>query len=57
MNSRVRELRQAAGLSQAGLGEVAGVSRQTINALNSWPALPYLLAEGVPDKEHAFEVA
>ena len=35
MNSRVRELRQAAGLSQAGLGEVVGVSRQTINALET----------------------
>jgi len=31
----VRELRQAAGLSQAGLGEVVGVSRQTINALET----------------------
>jgi putative transcriptional regulator len=35
VNSKVRELRQAAGLSQAALGEAVGVSRQTINALET----------------------
>ena len=35
MNSKVRELRQAAGLSQAALGEAVGVSRQTINAVET----------------------
>lgn len=35
MQSRVRELRAAAGLSQAALGQAVGVSRQTINALET----------------------
>jgi putative transcriptional regulator len=35
VNSKVRELRQAAGLSQAALGEAVGVSRQTINAVET----------------------
>lgn len=33
VNSKVRELRQAAGLSQGALGAAVGVSRQTINAV------------------------
>lgn len=35
MNSRVRELRQAAGLSQESLARAVGVSRQTINAIET----------------------
>lgn len=35
VKSKVRELRQAAGLSQGALGEAVGVSRQTINALET----------------------
>ncbi|MYM18711.1 helix-turn-helix domain-containing protein [Brevibacterium sp. 5221] len=33
MESRVKELRQDAGLSQEALGRAVGVSRQTINSL------------------------
>jgi putative transcriptional regulator len=33
VRSRVRELRQAAGLSQESLAQAVGVSRQTINAI------------------------
>ena len=43
MKSRVRELREAAGWSQAQLGERLGVSRQTINAIETGkydPSLP-----------------
>ncbi|RBC29596.1 transcriptional regulator, partial [Xanthomonas oryzae pv. oryzae] len=43
MNSRVRELREASGWSQGELGERLGVSRQTINALETGkydPSLP-----------------
>ncbi|ATS22870.1 Cro/Cl family transcriptional regulator [Xanthomonas phaseoli pv. phaseoli] len=43
MNSRVRELRKANGWSQGELGERLGVSRQTINALETGkydPSLP-----------------
>lgn len=43
MNSRVRELRQAQGWSQATLGQRLGVSRQTINAIETGkydPSLP-----------------
>ncbi|MBO9740090.1 helix-turn-helix transcriptional regulator [Xanthomonas axonopodis pv. begoniae] len=43
MNSRVRELREANGWSQGELGERLGVSRQTINALETGkydPSLP-----------------
>ena len=39
----VRELRQRSGLSQAGLGELLGVSRQTVNAIETGkydPSLP-----------------
>ncbi|RBY83242.1 helix-turn-helix transcriptional regulator [Blastococcus sp. TF02A-30] len=35
MNSRVRELRQARGLSQEALARAVGVSRQTINAIET----------------------
>ena len=35
MKSDVRELRAAAGLSQASLGDALGVSRQTINAIET----------------------
>lgn len=35
VKSKVRELRQAAGLSQEGLARAVGVSRQTINAIET----------------------
>lgn len=35
MNNRVRELREAAGLTQASLAQLTGVSRQTINAIET----------------------
>ena len=35
MRSMVRELRQAGGLSQEALGKALGVSRQTINAIET----------------------
>lgn len=35
MQSRVRELRAERGLSQQALGEAVGVSRQTINAIET----------------------
>jgi putative transcriptional regulator len=35
VNSRVRELRRAAGLSQESLAQAVGVSRQTINAIET----------------------
>jgi putative transcriptional regulator len=38
----VRERRQERGLSQAGLGEAVGVSRQTINAIETGRYLPSL---------------
>jgi len=43
MLNDVRELRTAKGLSQQGLGETLGVSRQTINAIEQGrydPSLP-----------------
>jgi putative transcriptional regulator len=43
MNNRLRELRGEKGWSQARLAELAGVSRQTIQALESGkydPSLP-----------------
>jgi putative transcriptional regulator len=42
MKNRVRELRSATGLSQADLGEVLGVSRQTINSIETGRYLPSL---------------
>ena len=43
VKSKVRELRQAAGLSQGALGEAVGVSRQTINALETGRYDPSLI--------------
>ncbi len=43
MKSRLRELRQMGGLSQAELGEKLKVSRQTVNAIETEkydPSLP-----------------
>jgi putative transcriptional regulator len=42
MRSRLRELREGAGLSQAELGAAVGVSRQTINAIERGRYLPSL---------------
>ncbi|MGW1195503.1 helix-turn-helix transcriptional regulator [Streptomyces sp. NPDC002536] len=47
MRNRVRELRSLRGLSQGGLGEALGVSRQTINAIETeryTPSLPLALS-------------
>ncbi len=47
MRNDVRSLRAAAGLSQGELGSTVGVSRQTINAIESgrWtPSLPLAFA-------------
>lgn len=47
MRNRVRELRSGAGLSQADLGDALGVSRQTINSIETGkylPSLPLALA-------------
>jgi putative transcriptional regulator len=47
MRNDVRELRQAAGLSQAALGEALGVSRQTVIAIENGrydPSLPLAIA-------------
>lgn len=49
MRNRVRELREAEGLSQGQLGEALGVSRQTINSIEVdryTPSLPLALAMG-----------
>ena len=35
MNNRVRELREASGLTQAALAQKTGVSRRTINAVET----------------------
>lgn len=46
MHNRVRDLRQARGLSQAQLADALGVSRQTINAIETeryTPSLPLAL--------------
>ncbi|WP_300615939.1 helix-turn-helix transcriptional regulator [Dokdonella sp.] len=43
MNNRLRELRDAKGWSQGELGEQLGVSRQTVNAIETGkydPSLP-----------------
>lgn len=43
MNNSVRERREALGLSQASLGEHLGVSRQTVNSIETGkydPSLP-----------------
>jgi putative transcriptional regulator len=42
MRNRVRELRSEAGMTQADLGEALGVSRQTINSIESGRYLPSL---------------
>jgi putative transcriptional regulator len=47
MRNAVRRLRGEAGLTQAELGEAMGVSRQTINAIETeryTPSLPLALA-------------
>jgi putative transcriptional regulator len=47
MRNDVRELRNAAGLSQAQLAAVLGVSRQTVNSIETdryTPSLPLALA-------------
>jgi putative transcriptional regulator len=47
MENDVRELRAGSGLSQGQLGEALGVSRQTINAIETGrylPSLPLALA-------------
>jgi putative transcriptional regulator len=47
MRNGVRELRSARGLSQGELGDKLGVSRQTINAIETeryTPSLPLALA-------------
>ena len=47
MRNRVRDLREAAGLSQGQLAEELGVSRQTINSIETeryTPSLPLAFA-------------
>lgn len=47
MNNRVRELRAERGWSQAQLGDELGVSRQTVNAIETGkydPSLPLAFA-------------
>jgi putative transcriptional regulator len=47
MRNQVREARAARGISQAELGEALGVSRQTINAIETgryMPSLPLAFA-------------
>lgn len=47
MNSRVRELREQRGWSQAALAQRLGVSRQTVNAIETGrydPSLPLAFA-------------
>ena len=47
MHNRVRDLRQVRGLSQGQLAEAMGVSRQTINAIETeryTPSLPLAIA-------------
>jgi putative transcriptional regulator len=42
MRNQVREARAARGISQAAVGEALGVSRQTINAIETGRYLPSL---------------
>ena len=59
MRNRVRELREAAGLSQGQLGEALGVSRQTINSIEVdryTPSLPLALSMGRFFKEPVEEI-
>lgn len=42
MRNVVRELRLAKGLSQAALGDALGVSRQTVNSIETGRYLPSL---------------
>ena len=42
MRNRVRELRSDAGMTQSDLGDALGVSRQTINSIESGRYLPSL---------------
>ena len=47
MENRLKELRAAKGLSQAALGDLLGVSRQSINAIETGkydPSLPLAFA-------------
>lgn len=47
MRNDVRELRERKGLSQAALGEALGVSRQTVNSIETGkydPSLPLAFA-------------
>ena len=47
MLNDVRELRESRGLSQAALGDALGVSRQTINSIETGkydPSLPLAIA-------------
>lgn len=47
MRNDVRELRESAGLSQGALGEALGVSRQTVNSIETGkydPSLPLAIA-------------
>ena len=47
MRNDVRQLREARGLSQASLGDVLGVSRQTVNSIETGkydPSLPLAIA-------------
>ena len=47
MRNDVRELRERKGLSQASLGEALGVSRQTVNSIETGkydPSLPLAFA-------------
>jgi putative transcriptional regulator len=47
MDNEIRRLRESAGLSQGALAEVLGVSRQTVNSLETGrydPSLPLAFA-------------
>jgi putative transcriptional regulator len=58
MKNRVRELREGRGLTQTELGELAGVSRQAINAIETgrfdpslWLAYDLARLFGLPIEE------